>query len=283
MNPTEKLNDLAGLLLSKNLRITRKFLDRRWNCSSITVHRTIERSRKKGIPIVFNGERYSLEVGKPIQIPGFWLMPAELAALLGLSHWLDVLGSGVLADRLAPVQGRLEEMLHESGLNVKDWKERIRLLPIHHRSTNQDILLSSARAVLSRSRIALRYLGVKDEKPRIRDVSPQTLVRYRDNWYLDAFDHDSNNLKEFALSRVSALDPISKPIREIPRPDLDAHFADAYGVFAGRARRKAVLIFEGLAAKLVGEERWHPKQKGPHELRRVLEGMLLGARERWST
>jgi hypothetical protein len=58
-----KLNDLAGLLLSKNLRITRKFLERRWNGSSITVHRTIERSRKKGIPrVCYLGPSFALSL-----------------------------------------------------------------------------------------------------------------------------------------------------------------------------------------------------------------------------
>jgi proteasome accessory factor C len=312
----DRLSDLVDLLKTGKRQVTRRFLEKRWICSTPTVHRIIARAKVSGIPIVYENLRYRLEEDVAIEIPSHWLKPDELAALLGLSHWLEILASGVLKERLAPIHTRLEEMLQNRGLGLADWKERIRLLPIHHRPTDPDILLSAARAVLSRKRIALRYLGVKDTQSRVRDVSPQTLVRYRDNWYLDGFDHDSGKLREFALSRMSALEFLSEPIQEIARPDLDGHFADAYGVFAGRARRKAILIFEGLAARLVGEERWHPKQKmsvmpgaklrlefpcgnvqelardvmrfadevtveGPEELRLAVVGMLQGAGKRW--
>lgn len=314
----DKLSDLAALMKTGNRVVTRRFLEKRWICSTPTVHRIIARAKEIGMPIVYENLRYRLQEGKAFEVPWLWFKSDELAALLGLSHWLEILASGVLKERLAPVHARLEEMLKKQGLDVSEWKDRIRLLPIHHRSTNPDILLSAARSVLLRKRITLLYKGLKDSKPRTRDISPQTLVRYRDNWYLDAFDHDSGNLKEFALSRISALDFISKPIQEIPRSSLDAHFADAYGIFAGRARRKAILVFEGLAAKLAGEERWHPKQRinhlpgaklrlefpcgnvqelsrdvmryadevtieGPEELRRVVEGMLRSAGERLVT
>lgn len=314
----DKLSDLVTLLKDGKRPVTRRFLENRWSCSTPTVHRILARAKGIGMPIIYGSLRYRLEEGKAFEVPGLWFKPDELAALLGLSHWLEILASGVLKNRLAPVHNRLEEMLRKQGLDVTEWKERIRLLPIHHRPTDPDLLLSAARAVLSRNRITIRYIGVKDTTFRIRDVSPQTLVRYRDNWYLDGFDHDSGKLRAFALSRMSALDFHAKPVREIPRANLDAHFADAYGIFAGRARSKAVLVFEGLAAKLAGEERWHPKQKvshlpegklrlefpcgnvqelardvmryadevtveGPEELRSVVAGMLTAAGERWST
>ena len=235
----DRLSDLIDFRKTGKRHVTRRFLEKRWFCSTPTVHRIIARAKESGIPIVNENLRYKFKEDVAFEVPSLWLNPDELAALIGLFHWLEILASGVLKERLAPIHTRLEEMLQNRGLGVADWKERIRLLPIHHRPTNPDILLSASRAVLSRMRIAIRYLGVKDSKSRLRDVSPQTLVRYRDNWYLDGFDHGSGKLREFALSRTSALDFLSERIKEISQPDLDRHFADAYGVFTGRARRKA--------------------------------------------
>ncbi len=214
-----------------------------------------------GIPVRYDGRHYRLEEGKAIELPGFWLRTDELAALLGLSHWLDILASGVLAEHLAPIHTRMEEILQARGINPSIWKERIRLLPMHHRPHNPDILMAASHAVLLRKRTCFLYSGVKDTGSRKRDVSPQTLVRYRDNWYLDGFDHVTGKLRAFALSRMHDFEVQQKPAREISRTDLDGHFADAYGIFSGRGKRKAILVFEGLAAKLAGEERWHPKQK----------------------
>ena len=35
-----------------------------------------------------------------------------------------------------------------------------------------------------------------------RTVSPQRLTHYRDNWYLDAWDHEREALRSFALDRI---------------------------------------------------------------------------------
>ncbi len=275
----------------------------------------MSRSRERGVPIVFEGGSYRLEEGKAFEVPGFWFKADELAALLGLAHWLETLGCGVLEEKLKPIHHRMEELLLQQDLQTIDWKNRIRLLPTHHRPINSDILLSAARAVLTRNQATFQYTGIKDSKPHKRTVSPQTLVHYRDNWYLDSFDHDSGKLREFALSRMKSFQVIPIPAKDIVREVLDSHFGDAYGIFAGRAKRRAVLIFDGLAARLAGEECWHPKQRTrlmhggrvrlefpcgsihelardvmrfadevsierPDELRQEVAGMLLRARSR---
>ncbi len=235
----DKLSDLVGLLKRANRPVTRRLLETRWNCSSVTVHRIIASARKGGIPIRFEKDRYCLEDAKAIEVPGIWFRPEELAALLGLSHWLD-------------------EMLTGQGLNSVAWQERIRFLPMHYRQIDPDTLLACARAVLLRRRTTFLYQGVKDGNARERNVSPQTLVRYRDNWYLDGYDHDVEKLREFSLSRIRDLDVQGTSALEVDRKHLDKHFGDAYGIFAGRARKKAVLLFTGLAARLAGHRHNHP-------------------------
>ncbi len=262
LSSKDRITDLALLLKSGKRNLTRKYLETRWNCSTPTVHRVISRSRDGGIPIIFEAGYYQLDKkGKSFEVPGLWFTADELAALLGLARWLEVLASGVLKEKLTPIHARMEKMLQQQGLDPIEWKDRIRLLPMHHRPIDLEILVASARAVLKRNRTSFLYAGVKDSQARKREVSPQTLVHYRDNWYLDGFDHDTGKLREFALSRIKDFKVHPKPAKEIPRNVLDSHFGEAYGIFAGRARRNAVLVFEGLAAKLVGDERWHPLQK----------------------
>ena len=66
------------------------------------------------------------------------------------------------------------------------------------------------------------------------------------------------------MSRMRNVRFLSAPAHDVPREKLDSHFAEAYGIFGGRARGKAVLVFEGEAARIVAEERWHPKQTLRH-------------------
>jgi predicted DNA-binding transcriptional regulator YafY len=260
MTVDDRIAELVTLLKS-NRRVTRRDLQIRWECVPITVHRTIARARKKGYRIEARQGCYHLLKESSVEVPNLVLGAGELAALLGLTHWLEILGSGVLKSQLAPIRARLESDLEKQGLELAGWKERIRLLPMHYRRVNPDLLHCAAQATLQRKKVEFEFKGTRDAKFRLRQVSPQTLVRYRDNWYLDARDHASSSLRCFALSRMRNLRILRDSAQEIPRRELDGHFAKSYGIFAGRPRRYATLIFSGEAARFVSEEQWHPDQR----------------------
>ncbi len=260
MSVTDRILDLIAHL-RRGRRPTTNDLKSRWRCSKPTVYRTVDKAKKKGHLIEFRGGRYHLLDDGKIELPGIRLNADELAGLLGLSHWLETLSSGVLKSRLAPIHSRLKTDLEDQGLRVEDWENRIRLLPMQYRSVDPEILLDAARATLARHRVEFEFRGSRDERYRLRKTSPQSLVRYRDNWYLDAWDHEASKLRCFALSRMRAFRVMNTSAREISQRDLDAHFAESYGIFAGRADRKARVVFTGEAARFIAEEKWHPKQR----------------------
>lgn len=263
MSVTERIGDLVDLLRRKRF-VTRASLETRWGCSSKTVHRVVERacSSEYNHRIHFDrGKgRYVLDTDTGIDLPRLWFSHDEAAAVFGLAQWLDMLGSGVLKERLNPVRKRLDALLKEQGLDASDWAERIRLLPMQARKIDPETLVDAARAVLRRKRVRFLYKGAGEAAHRSRYVSPQRLVRYRDNWSLDAWCHERRGFRQFALSRLKDFTVMAEAAKEFPRDRLDAHFAGAYGIFSGPARHKARLVFEGDAVRIVGEEAWHPKE-----------------------
>ena len=93
-------------------------------------------------------------------------------------------------------------------------------------------------------------------------VSPQRLIHYRDNWYLDAWCHERNALRSFsldAIQNVTLLDEIAKTIVEA---DLDAELGSGYGIFSGREVEWAELCFSVERARYVGREALHKEQTG---------------------
>lgn len=264
MSPRSKTLDLIGLMRKRKRGLRRKDLELRWSCSAATVRRVVQEAKDEfGLPIFYDPSQgaYLCDTELAVELPGLWFGDEELAALLGLSHWLDAQASGILRDLLDPLRARIESMLHDREIRFADWRERIRFLPMAARAVQPGLLPPVARAVLDRKRLAFAYKGVHAAGYTQREVSPQALVRYRDNWLLDAFCHKQNALRSFALSRMKDARVLPQSASEIPRKELDRHFAEAYGIFAGRARYKASLVFEGLAARLVEGESWHPEQK----------------------
>jgi predicted DNA-binding transcriptional regulator YafY len=89
-------------------------------------------------------------------------------------------------------------------------------------------------------------------------VSPQRVVYYRGNWYLDAWCHDKQAGRRFAIDAVREVVVLGEPALELD--PADAGEEQGYGIFAGPAEHMATLVFDAEAARWVGEEEWHPHQ-----------------------
>src|SRR5690606_25885846 len=81
--------------------------------------------------------------------------------------------------------------------------------------------------------LAFEYRARSTDAPTRRLVSPQRLTHYRDNWYLDAWDHEREALRSFALDRIRQPRPGEARARDLPEAELDQHLASSYGIFSG--------------------------------------------------
>src|SRR2546425_349637 len=94
-----------------------------------------------------------------------------------------------------------------------------------------------------------------------REISPQRLVHYRGNWYVDGYCHVREDLRSFAVDAIRAAELRDARAREIPAAELDEHLGAGYGIFAGREVQWASLRFTPEAARWVAAQSWHPKQR----------------------
>ena len=108
-------------------------------------------------------------------------------------------------------------------------------------------------------RVNILYKGV-GKPPAQRTISPIHIVRYRDNWYLDALCHVANAPRQFELSRIKSAKLTNQKAQKIPISEIDEFYADSYGIFSGKADKVAKIKFSGLAASIVSSEVWHPRQ-----------------------
>ena len=106
----------------------------------------------------------------------------------------------------------------------------------------------------------MKHLSRKRGEVIERDVSPQRLVYYRDNWYLDAYCHLRDDLRSFSLDAIEAIELLDKPALNVPEKALADYFEQSYGIFNGPSRQVARLRFTAFRARWVARERWHPDQ-----------------------
>ncbi len=267
MDRFDRIFALHKILAGRRTPISREELQTKLECSRATVGRLIEEIRDQlGAPIVYdrdrNGYFYDRGDNAVYELPGLWLNASELHALLVSAKLLADVQPGILGPALEPLQQRIAELLRHRRLGHPELERRVRILQTAARTTNLDHFQKIATALLDRRRMRILYHGRARDKTTERDISPQRMIYYRDNWYLDAWCHLRNGLRSFALDRIHPVYIDDAATKEVPEEVLQAHYTEAYGIFAGRADKMAILRFSGEAAKWVADEHWHPKQMG---------------------
>ncbi len=268
MDRFDRIYALHRLLAGRRVPISEKDLETALECSRATVIRTIGTMRTfLNAPIEYDRERngYHYATGglsAPWELPGLWFSAAELQALLALEHLLADLSPGLLAEELNPFRERIEALLHRQDIGTGELYRRLRMLGMGRRAVNQVLFRGVTSALSQRRRLKLGYRSRSRDQVTERLVSPQRLVHYRDNWYLDAWCHMRDGLRIFALDRMLGTEVTEEPALEMEDEDLDANLARSYGIFQGVPRATAVLRFSPRMARWVADETWHPDQRG---------------------
>jgi predicted DNA-binding transcriptional regulator YafY len=262
----DRIFELNRILQSARHPVSRRRLQDEFECSRATIKRIIEDMRLYlNAPIVYdrerNGYRYDQGEGDMYELPGLWFNASELHALLSVQQLLADVQPGLLDPHLKPLQRRIDDLLQLHRAGSDGLAGRIRFLQMAARSAG-DCFQLVAGAVAQRKRLKLRYFTRSSAEHSEREVSPQRLVYYRDNWYLDAWCHLREGLRTFALDAIAEARQLDEQAQEVSQPDLDAHHAASYGIFAGAPLHVAVLRFDARRARWVAKERWHRDQVG---------------------
>ena len=271
MDRTERFYTIDRMLRERGV-VPFGALAERLEVSRATLKRDLEYMRSRlHAPIEFDRERggYRLAAAPAdsrYQLPGLWFSPAEIHALLTLQHLVTNLPAGsVIAPRLAAIRQRLQAALGDVQGDEAQLRRRVRILGMATRTLALEHFERVGSALLKRRRLAIRYYGRGRGEQTEREISPQRLVHYRDNWYLDAWCHLREDLRSFAVDSIRAARMLEPAAVEIPDERLDAQLGSGYGIFSGEALAWARLRFSPERARWVSAEQWHPEQRGAFE------------------
>ena len=278
MDRLQRIYKLHQVFAAHRLPVPHCVLQEKLECSRATVNRIIEEMRLYfNAPIEYdrsrNGYHYALIDGETFELPGLWFSETELYALLTTQQLLAHVQPGLLDTQLKPVKERIEQILAARHLGSEEISKRVRILRMSGRNVLLDSFQTVAGALLQRNRLNIIYHGRGNDETSSREISPQRLIHYRDNWYLDAYCHTRKALRSFAVERITAAKALPQRCRNLSEEQLDSHYASSYGIFAGKAKYQAVLRFTPERARWVADEHWHPQQQsrtledGSYELR----------------
>ncbi len=267
MNSFDRIYQLHAILHARRYPITMRELEERMECSRPTVKRMIGKLRHEmAAPIRYdqaqNGYILDRTGSGQHELPGLWFSLAELQALLTVHELLRCMQPGLLRQEFSLFRQRIESILEANKVATGEVFRRFRLHSVGARACLPENFQTVASATLQRRKLALHYHNRANDCLSGRIVSPQRLIYYRENWYLDTWCHQAEALRTLALDRIRDPVVLAEEAMEIPDGQLDRHYTGAFGIFSGPATQTAILRFTPQRARWVAEEQWHPEQRG---------------------
>lgn len=266
MSQTERIFTIHRLLGARRAP-TLESLMNSLEVSKATIKRDIEYMRSRlHAPIAYDqtagGYRYrAIPDHPPYELPGLWFSAEEMHALLVMQDLLSQMQSGLLGEPLRPLQRKIETLIEKGTLRKRELVRRFRILGARQRPVESGHFQAASTATLQRRRLEILYFSRSRNETLAREISPQRLIWYNSNWYLDAFCHLRNEPRSFSLDSIREARVLSKPAQELDLGELEERLGSGYGIFAGKPTHTAVLRFRPPSALWVARETWHPRQK----------------------
>ena len=272
MDRTERFYKIQRLLNSRKFVARDTFLNE-LEVSRATFKRDLEYLRDRmQMPIVFDREQggYRLDEAASnahlFQLPGLWFSSEEVHALLTMEHLLERLQPGLLGPQLRPLRDVIRKSLDSGDFTASEVSRRIRILQVGVRPVESATFQAISSALLSRCRLSIRHYRRARDETLVREISPQRLAYYRDNWYLDAWCHLREGLRTFSVDAIHSATVLTSRAKKISDRALDETLGAGFGIFSGRDTQTAILRFSPVRARWVSRETWHSEQDGHYEL-----------------
>lgn len=267
MDRTERFYKIDQMLSARKVVPIQDFLGE-LGISLATFKRDLEYLRDRfNAPIIWDrdsggyGYAQKHSAGPAFTLPGMWFNASEAHALLLIQKLLKEIHPGLLSQHIEPLQARLKVLLGSADHSADEVEKRFRMvhatkrvLPVKHFET-------IATATLGRKRIKIQHYNRERDETVERLISPQQIVFYRDNWYVDAWCHLRQGIRSFSVDAISGAELTDDPAKEISKKELKDYFENGYGIFSGTKVQWAKLKFTPARARWVANESWHPEQR----------------------
>ena len=241
-----------------------------------------------GAPLLYNADRrgYGYEDGT-YELPPVWLKEEELHALC-----LALRLSAAIPDR------ELKKSLHrlmENFLSLRsadtppgfrDLEEKVSVKNVAYSRVPEPVFHAVVTALFREHTLKITYRTPHKNETTERVVRPLHLLCYMGNWHLIAFCSLRRQIRDFALSRIRAVQPCAEPLALPPGlPPIKEYIRRNFGVIAGERSTDVVLRFTPGVSPWIAEQEWHEAQEvsvgkdGSLRLRFPVSGFVEVARE----
>jgi predicted DNA-binding transcriptional regulator YafY len=109
--------------------------------------------------------------------------------------------------------------------------------------------------------LSFTYYSPATEEKSERTVEPYHLLNYMGTWHLIGYCHLRNEIRDFALSRISGGKVLTQSFKTPADFDFKKYFLSTFGLYKGKSTKEVTLRFTPEKSKWIKDQIWHKDQK----------------------
>lgn len=126
---------------------------------------------------------------------------------------------------------------------------------------NPDFFAKLNQAILSKKQIKIVYYSASSGETGTRIVDPYHLHNVHGDWYLIAYCHNNEEVRDFLVGRIKELKILSTTFKVKPDFSLDEYLAKGFLAERGNEPVNVAIKFDEYEARWIRERQWHPSQQ----------------------
>jgi predicted DNA-binding transcriptional regulator YafY len=191
-------------------------LSQHFEISRKTAQRDIEFMRDRlRAPLGFDrGRRGYIYEDNTWELPGFWMKEKELTSLLVAYRLASAIPDSTLKESFKSFLNQaLAKSPHALGITIDDLKDKVSIKNIEYSETSDTVFRLALEALLFSRSLAIDYYSPHNGQSTARHILPLHLLHYSGTWHLIAWCGLKEEIRDFVLSRISAVTLSTKRIR----------------------------------------------------------------------
>jgi predicted DNA-binding transcriptional regulator YafY len=215
-------------------------------------------------PLVYIPDRrgYIYDKRYSYEFPPIWLDEEELLALFLALRLASTMPDRSLKNSLKIfLQKFLTFRSSDASINLVDIEKKVSVKNIQYYRVDEMVFHKAINALFRNLPLKILYYSPHKNEATERIIQPLHLLCYMGSWHLISFCTMRNALRDFALSRIHYIEPVSEKI-SLPNsiPSVKEYLRKNFGLISGNSSIEISLKFTPGVSKWISEQIWHSGQ-----------------------
>jgi len=217
-----------------------------------------------GAPLVYSSSQKGYEFeDNGYELPPIWFKEDELLALCLALRLASTLPDHTLKESLYEILGKfLTFRFLDSPPTLEDLKEKVSVKNVEYYKVNESVFHKVIWSLFQGKPLKISYYTPHKDESTERVIKPLHLLCYMGSWHLIAFCTLKGGLRDFALSRIRAIESSSQCV-ELPCdfPPVRDYIKKNFGLMSGGESIVVCLKFTPEVSGWISEQIWYSGQE----------------------